>query len=58
MVSLDPWGMVGRIYEGDYQTLLHTKYRSSGPCDFSEEDVLVFPIVSLWELSVPWQPQC
>ena len=49
MVSLDPWGMVGRIYEGDYQTLLHTKYRCSGPCGFSEEDFLVFP-----ELSVPW----
>ena len=26
MVNLDPRYMVGRIDEGDYQTLLHTKY--------------------------------
>ena len=30
-----------------------TKYESSWPCGFREEDFLyVFPIVSLWELSV------
>ena len=27
-------GMVGRIYEGDFQTLLHT---SSGSCGFRED---------------------
>ena len=37
MVSLDPRGTVGIIHNGDYQTLLHTKYRSSGPCGFREE---------------------
>ena len=33
-----PRGMVVRIYEADY----HTKYRSSGPCGFREEDF--FPL--------------
>ena len=36
MANLDP--MVGRIYEGDYSSLLHTKYISSGPHGFREED--------------------
>ena len=26
MINLDPRGMADRICEGDYQTLLHTKY--------------------------------
>ena len=34
----DPRCMVGRIYKEDYYTLLHTKYESSGPCGFEEED--------------------
>ena len=34
--------MVGRIYAGDHLTLLHTKYLSSGPHGFKEEDVLSF----------------
>ena len=49
---LDPSGMFGRIYEGDYQTLLHTKYRSFEPCGFREEVYLCHPFVSLCELSV------
>ena len=50
---MDPRGTVGRIYKGDHYTLLLTKYESSGPCGFGEEDFFyVFPIVSLWELSV------
>ena len=55
---MDPRGMVGRIYKEDHYTLLHytllhTKYESSGPSGFGEEDFFyVFPIVSLWELSV------
>ena len=32
----DPRGMVGRIYKDDHYTLLHTKYASSGPCDFGK----------------------
>ena len=35
----DPRGMVGRIYKEDQYTLLHTKYESSGPCGFGEEDL-------------------
>ena len=51
---MDPRGMVGRIYKEDHYTLLLTKYESSGPCCFGEEDFFVFPIVSLWELMTPW----
>ena len=50
---MDPRGTVGRIYEEDHYTLLLTKYESSGPCGFGEEDFFVFPIVSLWELMTP-----
>ena len=51
---MDPRGTVGRIYKDDHYTLLLTKYESSGPCGFGEEDFLyVFPIVSLWELMTP-----
>ena len=49
---MDPRGTVGRIYKDDHYTLLHTKYERSGTCGFGEEDFFVFPIVSLWELSV------
>ena len=53
---MDPRGTVGRIYKEDHYTLLHTKYESSGPCGFGEEDFFyVFPIVSLWELLSPGQ---
>ena len=49
---MDPRDTVGRIYEEDHYTLLHTKYESCGPCGFGEDFFYVFPIVSLWELSV------
>ena len=40
----DPRGMVGRIYKEDHYTLLHTKYESSRPCGFGEEDFfMLFP---------------
>ena len=38
----DPRGMIGRIYTEDHYTLLNTKYESSGPCDFGEEDFYMF----------------
>ena len=38
MANLDPRGMVGRIYIGDYQTLLHTKSVSFWPHGVREED--------------------
>ena len=59
---MNPRGTVGRIYKEDHYTLLLTKYESSGPCGFGEEDFFyVFPIVSLWELMTPgvepvWTP--
>ena len=39
---MDPKGTVGMIYKEDHYKLLHTKYESSGPCDFREEDFLCF----------------
>ena len=42
MASLDPRGMVGGICVGVHLTLLHTKYLSSGPHGFKEEDFLSF----------------
>ena len=31
-------GTVGRIYKEGHNILLQTKYESSGPCGFGEED--------------------
>ena len=43
--TFDPRGMIDRIYIEDHQTLLHTKYESSGPCGFREEDFFyIFPM--------------
>ena len=42
VANLGPKGMVGRIYVGNHLTLLRTKYPSSGPCGFREEDFLSF----------------
>ena len=42
---MDPRATVSRIYKEDHYTLLHTKYESSGPCGFGEEDFFyVFPM--------------
>ena len=35
-------GTVGRIYKGEYYTLVHTTYKSSGPYGFREEDFFMF----------------
>ena len=40
--SLHPRGLIGRIYVGDHYTLLHTKYISSGPHGFREENFFKF----------------
>ena len=42
VASLDPRGLNGRVYVGDHKTLLHTKYVSSGPHGFREEEYLSF----------------
>ena len=39
---MDPRGTVGRIYKEDHYTLLQTKYESSGPFGFGEEDLFMF----------------
>ena len=41
--------LVGFRYKEDHYTLLHTKYESSGPCGFAEEDFLCF---------FPCHPRC
>ena len=55
MACMDPRGTVVSIYKGEYYTLVHTTYESSGPYGFGEEDfyVVFFPIVSLRELLTP-----
>ena len=54
----EPRGMVGRIYKEDHYTLLHTKYKSSVPCGFGEEDFF-FSYVFLMTPSGqgPYRPQ-
>ena len=39
---MEPRGTVGRINTGDHNTLLHTKYESSGPCGLGKEDFFMF----------------
>ena len=38
VANLDPRGLIGMIYVGDYITLLHAKYVSLGPYGFREEE--------------------
>ena len=40
-----PRNMIGRIYEKDHYTLLHTKYEGSGPCGFGEDFFMFSPIL-------------
>ena len=42
VASLEPRGLVSRIYVGDYLTILYTKYISCGPQGFREEAFLSF----------------
>ena len=42
VASLEPRGLIGRIYVGDHYTLLHTQYTSCGPYGFREEDFFSF----------------
>ena len=42
---MDPRGTVGRIYKEEHYILLQTKYESSEPCGFGEEDFFMsFPL--------------
>ena len=47
------WGMIGRIYAGYHQTLLHTKMQALGIVVSYKEIILRFPIVSLREMMTP-----
>ena len=38
-------------------TLLHTKYESSGPCGFGEEDFLCFSHCNYGSYLLPWKPE-
>ena len=49
---MDPRGTVGRIYKEDHYALLLTKYESSGPCGFGEEDFLYFSHVNKYKTEV------
>ena len=40
---MDPKATVSRIYKEEHYTLLNTKYESSWPCGFGEEDSICFP---------------
>ena len=39
VAGLEPRGLIGKIYVGDYNTLLRTQYISCGPHGFREEDI-------------------
>ena len=43
---MDPRGTVGRICKEEYYTLLHTKYESSRPYGFREEDIFHYKPMS------------
>ena len=54
---MDPRGTVGRIYKEDHYTLLQTKYESSGPCGFGEEDFFyVLPMTPPPGAGPVWTP--
>ena len=52
MANLDPRGLIGRIYVGDYYRLLHTKYISSGLHGF-RKDFLSFSHYKSMEVNDP-----
>ena len=54
MASLDARGLIVRIYVGDHDTLLHTKYISCGPHGFREEDFLSFSHYKSMGANDPW----
>ena len=51
--SLDPGDLMGVIYVGDHLTFLYTKYISSGPHSFGEEDLDFLQYTSIWKLLIP-----
>ena len=47
-------GTVGRTYKHDLYKLLHTKYESSRPCSFREEDLFCFSHRKSMGANDPW----
>ena len=41
---MDPRGTIGSTYEGEYYTLVHTTYESSGPYGSEKKIFYVFPM--------------
>ena len=54
MASLEPRGLIGRIYVGDHYTLLHTQYINCGSHDFREEAFLSFSHYKSMGANDPW----
>ena len=54
VASLDPRGLIGRFYVGDYLTLQHTKYRSSRPHGIREEEFFSFSHYKSMGANDPW----
>ena len=54
MASLDPRGLIGRIYVGDHYTLLYTKYMSSESHGFREKDFLRYSHYKCMGANDPW----
>ena len=52
---LDPRPIVGRIYVGDHQTLLHTESFSSGPHGFREKFLMFFSYIAQYKHMTPWR---
>ena len=50
---MDPRGTAGSINKEDHYALLHTKYDSSGPCGFEEEDFLCLSHCKSLEITTP-----
>ena len=53
MANLDHNVTIGRNYKGPYLTLLHTKYKSSGPYGFREDFFYVFSYSKSMEANDP-----
>ena len=54
VANLDPRGLIGRIYIGDHQTLLHTKSDCSLPHGFTADVLRFCSYIALYKHMNPW----
>jgi len=47
-VNLDPRGIIWTTLVEDFKMMLYTKYKSSGPCSFRQEDFWKFHFKNLF----------